>query len=87
MTLTHALTISRLETLDVKRHLLLILLRRVHLFPLNSQAMRIELHLVTHVGWTHRVNLHLEANHLQAHALLVRQLGVYLEVIDKLKNI
>ena len=87
MTLTHALTISRLETLDVKRHLLLILLRRVHLFSLNSQAMRIELHLVTHGGWTHRVNLHLEANHLQAQVLLVRQLGVYLEVIDKLKNI
>ena len=87
MTLTHALTISRLETLDVKRYLLHILLHRAHLFPLNSQAMRIELHLVTHVGWTHRVNLHLEANHLQAHALLVRQLGVYLEVIDKLKNI
>ena len=87
MTLTHALTISRLETLDVKRHLLLILLLRVHLFSLNSQAMRIELHLVTHGGWTHRVNLHLEANHLQAQVLLVRQLGVYLEVIDKLKNI
>ena len=49
--------------------------------------MRIELHLVTHVGWIHRVNLHLEANLLQAHALLVRQLEVYLEVIDKLKNI